>query len=81
MYNAAYSLVSVVCVWVRGTPNMPILPCIVLRFLIHTYKLKFITSCFLCAIALELNPPTVPYTAGDSKCLSVLQTLVVLQRF
>lgn len=38
-----------------------------------------ITSCFLCAIAFELNLPTIPYTSGGSKSyMNPLQTLVLV---
>lgn len=65
MYNAVFSLFSIIGVTVRGKPNESLVPCIILYFMIHTDKLKMITSCFLCAKWAKSTPQSL--TPGDSK--------------
>lgn len=65
MYNAVFSLFSIIGVTVRGKPKESLVPCIILDFMIHTDKLKMITSCFLCAKWAKSTPQSL--TPGDSK--------------
>lgn len=57
-----FSLFSIVSVAARGKPNKPTVPCIIFY---DTFKTT--TSCFLCAIAFELNPPTIPHRSWRFK--------------